>query len=241
MNRVACRWILLTAGGISIGAFAALQVPIREPRPSGKVGPAAEQGVVMNPLGALHPGDPANAERDFRVIYRAMDAFRRKRRRLPSLGELTGTPANHYKGLVPADAWTNPDSAYEDGANPEQWAKGRFQYMFSYQAPRFDGTVKPAFPKNGERDVWMVARQCVRQNMVLLPNHHARYRLAGCFVVLWSDGRIERVPTAKELVVRKNARRWNFCFAGEAGIPKSARPMSLVEYYISIHQFATAG
>jgi hypothetical protein len=198
---------------------------------------APPPATVLDPQGVGHPGDPKNAEKDLQQIYLAIDKFRRQNGRLPNLPELGGSKATGLPGLLPAEAWTNPDTRYSDGLDPKGRGSMRFHYQVSYLAARPDGSQKPAFPKKGERDVWILADQCVRKNMVRFSNHRVAMTLKGCFVVLWSDGTIERIHPAKQLVVPVTTSRSGFAFEGQAGLPKDrSRVKTFPEYWRSKSQ-----
>jgi hypothetical protein len=221
-------WIAVISAGAAIGGIVGFRAAQPRRIESYNGIPIPDAGLVIDPQGVGHPGDPANSDEDFRVIYAAIDKFRHANKRLPKMVELVGSRANGFHGLVPADAWTNPDTQYADGPDPSKRASKMFQYILNIASPRLDGKPKPAFPKNGERDVWLVAEQCARENKVMLPAHQVRCKLTGCFVVLWSDGVIQRVPTSQRLVVTRNKKRRDFLIAGEAGIPKDAEQMTLL-------------
>lgn len=227
MNRQTWKWASLTVAV----CFASVAVGLKLARHPQPAGPSL---VGQSPVSAA---DPANAESDFRTIYRAIDSYRRKFGRLPAPRDLLGTAANHFKGLVDADAWTNPDTINSEGPDPQKRANGRNHYMVSLLATRVDGTRKPPFPTPGERDVWLVAPQYARGNALILPNHRSKRHLQGCYVVLWSDGKVERIPARDQCVVTVG-KRGCFVFRGEAGMPKGAKVINVVDYWISRGQIA---
>ena len=135
-----------------------------------------EAGLVVNPQGAGHPGDPENAVKDFRRIYAAMDAFRHIHNRLPELKEIT----DFSKPLAPGfqltkDDFNSPDRIYSDGYSPRDKT---LEYQFTYVQKRPDGTPRPAFPANGEKDVWMVSDGYVRSNQIVDAGSHQRLLLS---------------------------------------------------------------
>lgn len=168
-------------------------------------------------------GDPANAIADFKVLYKAIDAFRTRHHRLPAGKEVDE--------LGPPDAWTNPDTAYGDQPYAAKRARGQYHYMMSFLSLRADGTPKPAFPRRGEKDVWLVADQYVRYNQRQTLDKLSEMKLEGSYVVLWSDGTIEQIPLKDQIVVWAEAKRGSHCFKGEAGIPKGVKVQSIADMW----------
>jgi hypothetical protein len=85
---------------------------------------------------------------------------------------------------------------------------------------RSDRTPKPHNPEPGERDVWAVAEQCAKMKLLTTQQYEARLWLQGDYVVLWSDGQIERVPFKDRPHVKLDDKTWLSFYKGEAGVPK---------------------
>lgn len=196
--------------GVIVG-YAVYMLLFRRDSPThqGRVIPA--EGLVINPAGRTHPGDPEHAAVDFRKMYVAMDRYRKEHGRLPTPNELLTIPGMREEDL------TNPDAQYADG-----FVKGQqniSSYAFSYLAPRPDGSRKPAFPKPGERDVWFVSSDAVRRNQTVFQDHRSDMDFRGAYVVLWSDGQVEQVAVGKEEYLGGRGGH-RLSFRGQTGLPK---------------------
>jgi hypothetical protein len=183
-------------------------------------------GLVVDPQSVGHPGDPANAERDFRRLYQAMTRFRAVEKRLPTPRELMDTSRPIVPGLqLTKEDLNNPDERYAEGPDGRRGLNRTFDYVLAYVRPREDGAPKPAFLKSGERDVWLECRLYERRNQVALQFGPDRLHFAGIVVALFSDGSIERIPQSKQLTLaRGNVRP--IITPGQAGIPKAAFPIT---------------
>lgn len=145
-------------------------------------------GLELNPEGKDHPGDPTEAERDLAQIYKGLKRYVALHGKFPMPGELAGSPEN--KGLLPREYFLLPDLDYADYASKED---ENMTYAFAYRAPRFDMSPKPIAPANGQRDVWMYTDVYVRRNTKVFRDGSREINPEGVYVVLWSDGEIERI------------------------------------------------
>ena len=220
------RWTLglgaVAALGIGLAALLARRAPAEPKLWDGK--PIPKGGFWTDPQGR-NLGDPANAERDLRKMYKALVAFRARAGRLPTMKEFfdSGWVASHL-GLTHDDL-NNPDYKYSDGYRP---SKNASTYGFAFLARRPDGTPKPSFPAPGERDVWVGCDDYLRNNQFVRDDASSREDLRGFALVLWSDGRIERIRNADRVMVQDSARSSSFTEPGQAGTPK--RGISYAEY-----------
>ena len=187
------------------------------------------EGLVVNPRG-VNLGNPENAVKDLRRIGQAMLAYRSEHGALPPLAVLLNTskPISSTVWLTDDD-FKNPDSAYSDSFDPED--QGLSRYGFAFLAPRPDGRPKPAYPKAGERDVWLVCNDYYRSNTRVAYDRRGTLDIRGVYVVLWSDGNVEKIPAAKTLFTKSGSRSMTMGFPGEAGMPKVAS--TLAETYES--------
>jgi len=179
------------------------------------------EGLVVNPKG-VDLGDPENAVKDFRRIYSAMDAYRRQTNRLPSLGELLDFSKPLAGVQLTKDDFNVPDAHLADGY--VEGNQNLSTFMFAYRMPRPNGAPKPAFPAPGERDVWLVATDYTRNNQVLRRDRTADFDFKGVYVVLWSDGQIDKIDAGDARFAMKGP-SGNLVFAGEAGAPKDTRSL----------------
>lgn len=214
---------LLATGVIGLGMGLALFASTRPRIPEtthfdGKPIPAG--GLVVNPQGK-NPGDPGEAERDFAKIYEAMVAFRRNNGRLPKLSELIpiGGVAVSKVGLTMADFQT-PD--YMDSDGHSETRRKETHYAFSYDSTRPDGTPKPSTPAPGERDVWMSTGIYTRRHQIVRPGGRSEMNVTGCDVVLWSDGKVERIKPGDILSVMDSPISSRLFYPGETGMPRTA-------------------
>lgn len=145
-------------------------------------------GLVLNPEGRSNPGEPLEAERDLKEVYRGLVAYIERNGKFPMPGELAGS--DEKPGLLARDLFKLPDIDFSDyGSSKEPNAT----YAFAYRAPRFDMTPKPVRPAAGERDVWMYTDAYVRRNTTVFRDGTRTMDPQGAYVVLWSDGQIERI------------------------------------------------
>lgn len=201
-------------GGLAVGIVAAILLrPKQEYLYEGHKIPSG--GLILHPRGS-NPGDPQNAITRFRKIYAAMTAYRNQNRKLPTISELLDF-SHPLGGIQLSESDFNPpDMRYADGYIEGQ--KNPSSFMFSYIQPRPDGSPKPAFPKRGERDVWLVSTDYVRSNQVVYADRHSKMRFSGEYVVLWSDGKIDEVPVTDSLY-RGTGKESTLSFRGETGLP----------------------
>jgi hypothetical protein len=126
--------------------------------------------------------------KDFRRIYAAMDAYRKRHKGFPrSLQDLV------KRGQLTKEDLQNPDWKYAE--DPDALA-GKEQpacvYAQNFLVKRPDKTPKPAFPKKGELDVWLYSNLTAMRGTVLYPDWSEDRHFSGVFVVLFSDGTIGR-------------------------------------------------
>lgn len=185
-------------------------------------------GLVIHPNGVGHPGDPGNAEDDLQRIYRALHSFIRANRRFPTFAELT-----EKCGLSTSD-FEVPDEKFSDSYAPGQ--HGRC-YGFAYLLPRPNGKPRPPEPAGGDRDVWLYSDIYSRDNEVVLQNGKHLFNPQGSYVVLWSDGQVERIAAKDVIWYRSSDGGWVRWFSGQADLPVGIRSVS--EFYS--HLGAPAG
>ena len=211
------------AGAATIGLVAggAFFLSTRQPQVTEFDGkPIPPSGLVINPEGE-RTGDPGEAERDFAKIYRAMVAFRRENGHLPELYELIPTGAARVSkvGLTMAD-FQSPDYVNSDGHSDSR--RDQTHYAFSYRASRPDGSPKPSTPAPGERDVWMSTGIYARRHQIVRPGGRSEMNVTGCEVVLWSDGKVERIKPGDVLATTGSPLSATLYYPGQTGVPKSA-------------------
>ncbi|HVL38412.1 MAG TPA: hypothetical protein VM328_03375 [Fimbriimonadaceae bacterium] len=210
----------LAAGGWYLGGWSRPRVSPPQPKYfDGRIIPP--EGLVVNPRG-VDPGDPANAEKDFRRFYQAIVQYRARHGRFPQVKELL----DFSKPIVPggiqltAKDWDNPDAEKADLPRRRDWCYG---YNLP-KVPRPNGAPKPVFPKPGERDVWMdTGFIYTRMNEVAYPDGRRVQRPSGCHVVLWSDGKIERIPFGEMRLFPRDlaTRSYYWTYPGQTGLPEN--------------------
>lgn len=176
------------------------------------------EGLVENPLGATHPGDVAGGEAVLRRVLQKVLAFRSATGRLPTIPEICGPKADPRWAISGNDLQV-PDAQYSDGYDERFASQG--QVALAFAAPRPDGKPKPAFPAAGERDIWLATDAYVRLNEVVYRGGRSTHNPQGVHLLLWSDGRIERVPAGKEVYYRDSANSFTRAYLGEAGLPSN--------------------
>ncbi|RYG36599.1 hypothetical protein EON81_09300 [bacterium] len=120
--------------------------------------------------------------------------------------------------LVEAEDLRNPDYRWSDAIVKDE----EFQndtYGFAFLAPRPNRQSKPLYPKPGERDIWSTCSLYQRKDQVVHPDLTSTFDLKGVTLVLWSDGKIERVPTG-EMIWYPQDGGYVQSFRGQTGLPK---------------------
>jgi hypothetical protein len=175
-------------------------------------------GVSANNRGSeeIHPEE---AESDFRSVYAALDAFRREKKRLPTAKPELLDFAKQ-KGL----ALTSEDFVSVDVRKSDSYAQGmhdHLDYRMDWRGSRPKGERKPAFPKAGEKDAWLTTDIFVRSNTTLYPDMTAKNNPSGFFLVLWSDGSVERIRQEDQVWVAESDGFTSY-FPGQTGVPRGA-------------------
>jgi len=184
-------------------------------------------GLVIDPQGVNNPGDTRNAERDFRKIYKALITFRKSKGRLPKGGEFLTLNSDGESAVgLTHDDLHNPDRRFADGKDVREGAKLSCDYALAWLAKRKDGTKKPSFPKRGERDVWMISQDYIRDGLTIYPDGTGKYHKKGVYVVLFSDGKIERIPYSATLLIPTGPQSFALAMPGEPMDEAKAIPVT---------------
>ncbi len=185
-----------------------------------KEGGTPVQQVALDGQFPAIPGNTSKVVESFKKVYRAMDAFRKVNGRLPLPFELLDTS----KPLVPGfqlnpDDFQNPDVKTVEYANSHPLSMEP-HYALAYRHPRPNGLKKPAFPKQGERDVWLVSNHFERLASV---NSKSGRQIVyyGFMIALFSDGSVSVVPASKMLATINRRNMVHQEFPGETGLAPS--------------------
>ena len=179
-------------------------------------------GLVDNPRAIGHPGHPEEVEAAFRRIYPAMIAFRRIHGRLPTPQELE----DWSKPLAPGHQLTQADFKFKDDYLNDGYSpldRHASELMLSYEAPRPDGSPKPADPPQGEKDVWLVCMDYAHANIVYTRAGPSLTTPTGFFIVLYSDGSIVRVPYGDVMLSQDADGSLDHVMPGQTGIRKGTK------------------
>jgi hypothetical protein len=211
---------LLAAGvGLGFGVKAVLhqQKVYVEVYEDGRAIPVG--GLLVNPHGLENL--EYDAEDDFRRLAVALREYVDKHEKLPDHPhDLLGL-SDGSGGKIDESAFYSQDSERAD--HPGQPG---FSYSWAWRGPRADGAPKPARPASGERDVWVFSEDYVRSGRRVYRNGTYRSQPEGYYVVLWSDGAVERVPPQDRVLVGSGAFESTYFFRGEVGVPADARTAS---------------
>lgn len=179
-------------------------------------------GLLLNPNSSI-AGKPARTEASFKRLYQAIVAFRDANQRLPyAPQELERFAKDHSSkvSLAPDDL-TSQDVRLSDEYS--HGVRDHLGYVFDLRGPRPNGQDKPAFPKLGEKDAWVSTTVYLRDNARVYPDMSVKAKPSGFYIVLWSDGDIERIPAGKLMWV-SNAGGLEGHYPGQTGIPRNAIP-----------------
>jgi hypothetical protein len=215
-------WIQISLAGLLTGVFIYLinwQYPLFGRLTDGRLVPPT--GVKVNQT--VGDGDrPEDVERDFRKIYDAILAFRKATGHLPVRGG--GVDLVEFAKSHPEVDLTEANLTPRDFTHSDRYASGsrsHFEYMFNLRGGRPFAVPMPAVPKPGERDAWVSTDLFLKRNTVVYPNMTAKSNPTGFYIVLWSDGQIERVPPDGKVFVSESDGLTEY-YAGQAGVPKNA-------------------
>lgn len=220
LSSVRMRKSLLGVGVVVLGIVSGWHLVVQtDPRrtPNWNGIPIPKEGLPIAPASWEQLGNPEYAVEDLRKVYAALDAFRKKHGRLPQLREILDWDGKHPgPGKLTKEDWTTPDMSLASSNNsPNDSA-----IEFNFRARRPDGSEKPAFPKAGEKDVWASSDVYVRIRQTVYRDRPETLSPVGTYVVLWSDGTIEKIPATSKLVYRESDRVYGHAFPGQAGLPK---------------------
>jgi hypothetical protein len=178
-------------------------------------------GLKLNPHG-LDQTRPAEVEEDFALLYKAICAFREAHNRLPyAPQELLefGSKLPEESRLEQAHLGSQ-DYRYSDYF--AQGFRDHLGYTFDLRAHRPDGTQRPAWPIGDDRDVWVSTDIYTRSNATVYPNMRVQGRPDGFYIVLWSDGTIERI-NVNDTVWVSSATTLEQYFPGQAKLPRNTK------------------
>lgn len=163
--------------------------------------------------------NPAKAVGDMHRIRDALGVFRRRHGgRLPAdttefVSDLT-VHAKEY-GIRTADLF-NPDAQYASDPTARAYPKAHFPFMILKERP--DGSAIGGPKKAGERDILAVCDLYAHLNV-----QHGKagdtVHPTGFYIVLWDDGRVEKLPIGKRVDVYRGNGRFGRGYVGQAGIP----------------------
>lgn len=186
--------------------------------------------------GGKVPGNPANAEKDLKLIYKSINIYRAKNGgRYPAsqmdLFSAVGSSPQAY-GFKNRDeahaAFTNPDARYSD--SPVERASPDHFVAYRIKNKRPDGLPIGSPKPSNTRDVLAVT-SVYRHVNVKRQNGRPSSHPVGFYVVLWDDGKIQKVPYDQELLVPKRKKEWATAFPGQAGLPSGT--LTYDQFYIS--------
>jgi hypothetical protein len=181
----------------------------------------------------LNPHDLSNltheAAEDFEVLNKAMQAYTKKFGKFPdtmdALEEFSKDwPENER---VTAETYRGEDYELTDDYIPSPEGSN---YRWHFLASRVDGSKRPVFPRNGERDVWFSTDEFVRSGRTVYRDGSMVEKPEGFYLVMWSDGLVEEVPLSKLVYVRSSSGGEESFFLDEVGVAsKLPRPAWIAE------------
>lgn len=205
--------ITLSAG---LGVFVAVALrsyPLVTRLGDGRLVPPWGLAVNPNPVKEEHIVD---VTKKLHVLHQGILAFREKTGRLP-------TAPRELIGIKLANGTTIGESHLKSPyyAMSDRAVEGNEDYGYSFEllANRPDGSKKPVRPKPGEKDAWVTTGEFTRKNAILYPNWTSKRSPGGEFLVLWSDGTVERIPYEKLCWVEVG-RSLEAHFPGQTGMPE---------------------
>jgi hypothetical protein len=167
-------------------------------------------------------GNPDNALSDFRALYPVFQIYQRRHSgRYPQdlwalLGDARKNPVE-YPGFS-VDLMTNPDSDLSRPRRPEFQASIGIPYV--YEPLRPNGTAVGGPKKPGTRDVLLYTGLYYRRNF----HRGGPMKPVGWWIVLWDDGKAEKLPFDKVLFLVRTDGKKTIGFPGQAGMVAKAKP-----------------
>lgn len=187
------------------------------------------------------PGNPEEAISDFQRLYRLVKVYRKLNNgAYPkwSIDLYNGVLANRKAYNISStkdldDIFYNPDYRYSDTYqnNPPPNIENTILYQITDLRPN-GSTV------TGEsgHDIIAWTDIYVHKNIRHFPDHDVS-NPTGFYVVLWNDGRVEKIPYDQRLYAPRD-NNWQLAFSGQEGLP--AGTLTYDEFYVKIMGWKTA-
>ena len=197
------------------------------------------QGRYENNTNGVVPGNPENAYVDLRRIFGAVQVYKDAHGgQYPNTSELFGDMVyqNERYGIHPGasgrvsavlDIFTNPDAEFADDPFLRKHVSSNIAYVL--QKRRQDATLVGTPKQKGTRDVIASTNIYVHENVRRLPHSRGTVNPVGFYVVLWDDGKIDRISYDEVLYVPSAGNDFHVAFPGQAGVPKNA--LSYKQFY----------
>lgn len=176
-------------------------------------------------------GNPQNAVSDLEALYKCLLVFRKKFNRYPSdIMELHNDVVPHFRdyGFSSRDEanaiFTNPD-VIDRNFPPSFLQHPETIIAYHMDAKRFNGQMVGSLKPPGQHDVlmWTDLYYFPNQNVNWTKFEASTMNPVGFYVVLWDDGRVEKVPFDKTLYVPRPNQVWTTGFPGQAGLPPGCK------------------
>jgi hypothetical protein len=218
---VRARWLIVGAGALLAAVAINAYIQREPPPPKHYVGmryivgdpnlktidgrPIPPQGAYTFPHTIGHRGDPNEAVKDFKRLYAAIDEYRRRHDRLPTMAVLKDRKSafNVENGLT-EDDYRNPDYKFSEHSWPDGRVANISDYAINFGSLRPNGEQKPVYTKEGELDVWAYSNLTAKSNAIEYQDGSRDHHFAGEYVVLFSDGSIKQFKHRETLYVESS-------------------------------------
>jgi hypothetical protein len=170
------------------------------------------------------PGNPGNTAQDLLKLDDVLRTYktRHQGKLPPDATQLVMDVRTHTKEYpYSVDEFFNSDSARADAPAARENSQNYFPYIVSNRRP--DGTFVGSKKRPGTRDILAITELYYHRNF-RISKSGSTMSPVGFFLVLWEDGKVERVPFDLRVFIPAGDRRFVHAIKGQAGVPENAIP-----------------
>jgi hypothetical protein len=191
-------------------------------------------------------GDLNNGIEDLKRIYQIITIYRTRNNGEYPINaqalrnDIAKNPTSYgFKSFLEArSVFTNPDSIFAEGlATTKEEAEKLWVYELYGNRP--DKSGLGSSKTVGTKDVLAFTTIYFRMNIQYLTDGRAVPNPEGVFLVLWSDGSIEKVPYDETLYTPHGVNKYRSAFKGQAGVLFNF--ISWNEFYFDLLDFVPIG
>lgn len=188
-------------------------------------------------IGGAYSGDINNGIEDLNKIYKYINIYRLRHdgqypmQMGPLSSDMVRSPKSYgmQKMEEVIATLTNPDARYAD--NPSYRRYPDFHIPYGIYGRRWDGSPTGSPKVVGTRDVLADTDLYFHLRNEKDSSGHSKTIVSGCYLILWDDGEVEKVPFDKIIYV-PDGKEFAVAYPGQAGLPWNC--ISYEEYWLII-------